>query len=81
MEVINGPKRDLKNLIIVHIRGVKDFFGLGFWVVKKCQDTLSKDNSSHLQVSVVLPCVPALNITKETWIGRSMPHRLPENRT
>lgn len=24
MEVINGPKRDLKNLIILHVWGVKD---------------------------------------------------------
>lgn len=32
MEVINGPKRDLKNLVTSQVCGVKDLFGLSFWV-------------------------------------------------
>lgn len=54
----------------LNVCGVKDFFRLSFWVVRKCQDTFSKDSRSHLQLSVVLPCVPSLNITSEAWIGK-----------
>lgn len=39
VEVINGLKRYLKNLIISHILGVKDLFRLSFWLSKKCVRT------------------------------------------
>lgn len=41
MEVINGPKRDMNSLIILHLGEVKNLFGLNFWIVKKCVRTPS----------------------------------------
>lgn len=77
MEVINGPKRNLKNLIIIHLCKVKNLFGLSFWVVKKCV------RMPLTRTTAVIYRYQLYYLVFHLWIWwmRHGPDRLPENRT